>query len=292
MIFAAFGAPPWQLVVQHRAGSLDAVIAVERRRNLVFGFGALSVLTLGALVLLFSTLRAQQLARLQMDFVAGVSHELRTPLAVICSAGDNLADGKILDPPQVAEYGRLVRDEGRRLGGMVEQILQFSALESGRRRFDLRPVNLTEAIEETLAECDSLIRSSGFTVERDLESGLPPVSADRAALKQCLQNLVANAVKYGGDARWARVLAKIAGSEVRVTVEDRGMGIDPADLPRVFEPFYRGDAARNAQIHGTGLGLSLARSFASAMGGRLEVESHPGQGSAFTLVLPAAKGAA
>lgn len=284
------GQPPWQLIVKHSSGSLEAVIAADRERNLLFGFGALSVLTLGALMLLFSTLRAQQLARLQMDFVAGVSHELRTPLSVICSAGDNLADGKVLDAPQVAEYGRLVRDEGRRLGGMVEQILQFSAMESGRRHFDLRPVNLAETIEETLADCDSLIRSSGFTVERDLESGLPAVNADRAALKQCLQNLVANAVKYGGDARWARVLAKLSGREVRVTVEDRGMGIDPGDLPRVFEPFFRGDSARNAQIHGTGLGLSLARSFAAAMGGRLEVESQPGRGSAFTLILPAAKG--
>lgn len=292
VILASTASQPWQLWVRHRAGSLEAVVAADRRRNLVFSFGVLLLLAVSMAMIIISTQRARRLAQLQMEFVAGVSHELRTPLAVICSAADNLAEGFVGAKDQVKEYGALIRNEGRRLGGMVEQILYFAAGQAGRSHYQLQRVEVGEVVGSVLAGIAALPEADGFTVERNIDPDLPPVQADPAALTRCLQNLVVNAVKYGGESRWARISAERSftggAPAVRITVADRGAGIDPADLSHIFEPFYRGKAAIAAQIHGSGLGLSLARDIAQAMGGRLSVTSQPGHGAIFTLDLPAA----
>jgi len=209
---------------------------------------------------------------------------------VICSAADNLAEGFVGTKDQVKEYGALIRNEGRRLAGMIEQILRFAAGQSRSANYELGPVPVSEAVARVLGNIAALPAAEGFTVEREIDPDLPPVQADPAALTQCLENLILNAMKYGGETRWARVRAAASddGSRVRVSVEDRGEGIDPADLPHIFEPFYRGKAAQAAQIHGAGLGLSLARDMAEGMGGSLGAASALGRGSIFTLELPVA----
>jgi len=281
---------PWQLVARHKGGSLEAVVAAERWRNLLLSFGVLLLLAVSMALIIISAQRARRLARLQIEFVAGVSHELRTPVAVICSAADNLADGLVGAREQVKEYGALIRGQGRRLASMIEQILRFTAGQSRPASYDLGAVAVGEAITQALASVCALPEAEGFTVERGIDPNLPAVQADSAALVRCLENLVLNAFKYGAQGRWARVSASQSegGARVRVSVEDHGPGIDPAELPHIFQPFYRGKAALAAQIHGAGLGLSLARDIAEGMGGSLEVSSQPGHGSIFTLELPAA----
>ncbi len=294
LILPSAAEAPWQLLARHKGGSLESVVAADRRRNLFLSFGVLLVLAVSMALIIVSAQRARRLARLQMEFVAGVSHELRTPVAVICSAADNLAEGFVGAKDQVKEYGALIRNEGRRLAGMIEQILRFAAGQSRPASYDLGPVPVSDAVARVLANIEALPEAAGFTVEREIDPQLPPVQADAAALTHCLENLILNALKYGGEACWARVRAVTAndGSRVRISVEDRGAGIDPADLPHIFEPFYRGKAAQAAQIHGAGLGLSLSRDIAEGMGGRLEAASELGRGSTFTLELPAAAPAA
>jgi signal transduction histidine kinase len=283
----------WQLVVKHRSGSLEAVVVAVRRRNLGISFGVLLLLAASTVMAYVTTMRARRLAELQMEFVAGVSHELRTPLAVICSAADNLADGIVEAKDQVQHYGALIRSEGSRLSRMVQQILLFAAGQTGRAHYELHPVQIGQIIDRVLADDAHMVETASFSVERQIEPDLPLVMADANALGQCLQNLVSNAVKYGGDPRWlgirARKMDGARGPEVQVRVEDKGPGIEPAELNDIFRPFYRSKSVTAAQIHGTGLGLSLAKSIAEAMGGRLSVESMPGKGTAFTLRLPALK---
>ncbi|MFN7992624.1 MAG: HAMP domain-containing sensor histidine kinase [Bryobacteraceae bacterium] len=278
----------WEILVRHRAGSLESVVAANRMRNLLLSFGILLVLGGSVAMLIVSAQRARRLAHLQMEFVAGVSHELRTPVTVICSAADNLADGLVNAKEQVKEYGGLIRNEGRRLAGMVEQILHFASGQAGGTTYDLKPVSVADAVSAALENVSGLPDAVQFTVDREIEPGLPHVQADGAALTRCIQNLILNALKYGGENRWARVRAARSGDDperVRISVEDHGMGIDDSDLPHIFEPFYRGKDARAAQIHGAGLGLSLAREIAEAMQGTLSAESHVGRGSVFTLEL-------
>ena len=281
----------WLVALKHRAGSLDAAVASARRRNLAVSFGILLLLSVSIALILVSTRRAERLARQQMEFVAGVSHEMRTPLAVICSAGENLADGVIEERQQVRRYGSLIESEGRRLSEMIEQALEFAGIQSGRKAYALQPAETVRIIESAIAACAPLIEESGFTIEKRIAANLPALAADAAALSRAIQNLLNNAMKYSGDNRWVRLTAKPAAgqpaSEVQITIEDHGLGIAAADLPHIFEPFYRSDEVTSAQIHGSGLGLSLVKHIVEAHGGRIRVDSVAGRGSAFTLHLPA-----
>jgi signal transduction histidine kinase len=279
----------WVVAVNAAGGSLDAVVGRLRRRNLGISMGVLALLAAGMGVLLVSTRRAERLARLQMEFVAGVSHELRTPLAVIRSAGDNLAEGVVQAPSQVKEYGKLIRDEGRRLTGMVEQTLQFASTQAGRQPYKVESAGAEEFLRRAIDDLRPAVEEAGFLLEEQFEAGLPEVRIDVAAGSRILQSLVENALKYGGESKWVGIEAASRNGAVDVTVRDRGVGIDAEDLPHIFDPFYRGKRATDAQIHGTGLGLALARSAAEGFGGRLRAESEPGQGSAFTLSIPKAE---
>ncbi|MGH9832218.1 MAG: sensor histidine kinase, partial [Blastocatellia bacterium] len=280
----------WQLTVKHRAGSLEAAVTGARRRNLAISFGILLLLGASVGFILLSSRRAQKLATQQMEFVAGVSHELRTPLAVICSAAENLADGVIDNRDQIKRYGGLIRDEGRRLTGMVEQVLEFAGAQSGRKAYDLRATELNQMIENAISACHLQLVEGEFEIEKNVAAKLPLVKADATALSRAIQNLLSNAMKYSGASRWIGLSVKSVktanGEEVVIEVSDRGLGIAPSELERIFEPFYRGKDVTSAQIHGNGLGLGLVKQIIEAHGGRVSVESKAGQGSRFTLRLP------
>lgn len=282
----------WQLVVRHRRGGpLGAFVMAMHRRNLAISFGAILLLVTSMGILIIVSTRAHRLGRLQMDFVTAVSHDLRTPLAVISSAAENVAHGVIEGADQVRQYGAVIASHAKQLSALVEQVLLFAATRDGHQRYALQPLRITDILDSTLGATDGLIQAARFTVARDVDEGLPHVMGDRLALSQCVENLITNALKYGRDQRWIGIRARAAdrddgGREVQISVSDRGSGIDPADIPHIFEPFYRSPSAAAGQIHGTGLGLSLALRIAEAMGGRLTVSSKPGRGSTFTLHLP------
>lgn len=287
---SAEGRGYWELIVRHRDGSLDAAVAWLRLRNLLISFGTLLLLGSSVAMLMISTRRAQRLARQQIEFASAVSHELRTPLAVICSAGENLADGLIHDPQKARQYGQVIYGEGRRLTEMVEQVLTFASTQSGQRCYNYQPTDVAQVIESAIQAVQLPLRDHGFSIERAIATDLPLIEADAIALKRSVQNLISNALKYAQAGRWLEVGAMLAegarGPELQVSVCDRGDGIDPADLPHIFEPFYRGRRAESLQAPGSGLGLSLVRHAVEAHGGRISVESRPGQGSRFTLHLP------
>jgi signal transduction histidine kinase len=289
----SFDEPGWQLAVRHREGSLESAVTSLRRRNLAISFGILILLTGSVGMIYVSAQRARRLADLQMEFVAGVSHELRTPLAVIRSAADNLAEGVIASGPQVNEYGKLIRSEGRRLSTMIEQTLLFAGAQTGPKAFPLANVSVESVVSRTLKDLKPVVEEAGFQVETSIEPGLPAVRSNEDALSRVLANLVQNAVKYGGEAKWMAVRAASSNGthgsrEVELHVEDRGPGIDATDLPHLFEPFYRGKLALSNQIQGSGLGLNLAQRISRAVGARLTVETRPGRGSSFVIHLPVA----
>lgn len=278
----------WSLVVKHPEGSLLAAVNNLRRRNLMISFGVLLLLGSSVLMLVISTRKAQELARQQMEFVSAVSHELRTPLAVIRSAGENLADGFISSSEQVARYGRLIESEGKRLSEMVEQILEFAGVESKRRSYDMRPVDLAVVVDTVVESCKPLLDEKGFELERSTSDNLPLVLGDSKALTRAINNLLANAIKYSGERRWIGLRLSHNAKGIELTVEDRGIGIPAEELPRIFEPFYRCQRVIDEQIHGSGLGLSLVKQIVEAHSGSVSVKSEPDSGSRFTLFLPSA----
>jgi signal transduction histidine kinase len=275
----------WTLNVQHSAGSLDRFIANTRNKNLGISFGILGLLAVTIVLVFVSAQRARILAQRQIDFVSSVSHEFRTPLAVIYSAGENLADGVAREEKQVLRYGDLIKNEGRKLSAMVEQILEFAGANSGKKKYDFRAQSVPAIVENALGECQSLIDEKGFAVETDLAENLPTIKADANALSQTIQNLIFNSLKYSNGEKLIKISARPVGKRVKITVEDKGIGIAPKDLKHIFEPFFRAKAVVDEQIHGNGLGLSLVKETVEAHGGKISAESELGKGSKFTIEL-------
>ena len=276
----------WMLNVQHSAGSLDNFIAGARNKNLGVSFGILSVLAVSIILIFVSAQRARVLAQRQIDFVSSVSHEFRTPLAVIYSAGENLADGVAREERQVSRYGNLIKAEGKKLTTMVEQILEFAGANSGKKKYDFREHEVAKIIESALEECGGLIDEKEFRIETNFAENLPAIKADANALGQAIQNLIVNSLKYSNGEKLIRISAQNGGGSIKITVEDKGIGIAPKDLKHIFEPFFRAKAVVDEQIHGNGLGLSLVKETVEAHGGKIRAESELGKGSRFVIQLP------
>jgi signal transduction histidine kinase len=276
--------------VEHRGGSLASAVDTFRLRTLAISFGVLLVLALGVTMLTISTERARVLAKLQMEFAMGISHELRTPLTVIRVAADNLANGMMENARHAQKYGRLIGDEARRLTDMVEQILTFARTQSPGGS-ELAPAPPEQIVRRALVACSPALREAGMVVECAIEPGLPQVLVDAHLIVDCVQNLLNNAVKYAAGGGWVRVraeAARVAGeSAVRIAVEDHGPGVDPEELPHIFDPFYRGEGVRNSQIPGVGLGLSLVKRIVEAHHGTVEAVNAGGSGAIFSIYLPA-----
>jgi signal transduction histidine kinase len=285
----------WTFVARHRHGSLEQAVGRIRLHNMSVSLGILLLLTVTIGMLVAATQRAQKLARQQIEFVAGVSHELHTPLTAIRAAGQNLADGVVADPAQVRRYGSLIEKEGRRLSNTVAQVLEFAGIQSSRKIYTLRPVDVENVIDGALDDSRWMLQEKGAKVEKEVELDLPPVLADATALRRAVQNLIENAAKYGAGsgAAWIGVQARRAasGNGVEITVADHGPGIRREDVPHLFEPFYRGREVAASSIPGSGLGLSVVRHIVGAHRGKVTVATTatgPGRGSAFTLHLPGA----
>lgn len=272
--------PAWQLLVRRHEGAPAAIVAAARRRNLAVSAAILVILGVAVAMLALLLRRAESLRRQQIELVAGVTHELNTPLAALTSAGQNLADGVVTGNEQTARYGQLIVKESKRLTGMVGQVLDFAGLSSSPAPRVVAPVVIREVIDEACRFVDAA------KIDVDIAGDLPTVEGDADALARAVQNLVANAVKYG-DGSWVGIrAARGKHGTVAITVEDRGRGIDPRDLPHLFEPFYRGRATAD-RVRGSGLGLAVVRQIALTHHGRVTVERRRGGGSAFTIHLPA-----
>src|SRR5262249_14981167 len=280
----------WRVLVKHRSGSVEAAVGRLRFKNLAVSFGILFLLAGSVLLILVHSRRAQRLGTEQMEVVAGGSHQVCTPPAVIHAVSENLADGLISDKQEIERCGMVIRDDVRRLAAMVEAVLQLAGAFRGKALYHRAPVDVAGLIDKVLARYPQLSDTAEWRLEKDIEDDLPQVSADRAALGSALGNILDNAIKDNGDAPWIRISARAQTTPspgVVIVVEDRGRGIATEDLPHIFEPFYRADEVKAAQIHGSGLGLSLVKNIVGGHGGTVEVESAVGNGSAFIITLPA-----
>lgn len=277
---------PWSLSVQHTSGSIGTFVNGEFRRNLVVGAGLYLLLVAAIVAIVLSAIRSKRFAQRQVDFVSSVSHEFRTPLAVIYSAGENLADGVAHESDQVERYGDLIKGEGQKLSAMVEQILQFAGANSGKRKYNFALANPSDLVARALNECMPMLKEKGFEVETAIDDALPSVAADAGAISTALQNLINNAAKYSNASRWVRIRASNGSGSVKLSVEDRGIGISGRDLRQIFQPFFRSKEVIEAQIHGNGLGLALVKEIAAAHGGSVRARSEHGKGSEFVIELP------
>ena len=260
-----------------------------RRRNFAAAAVLLALIVAASATLIQASRRAQRLAELQMNFVAGVSHELRTPLSVIRTAAYNLRGRVSKQPEQVERYGQLIQSEAEKLGDMVEQVLRFASGEAGKLIQDPQPCSAEAIVERALEAMRPELERREIHIEKTIASALPPVIADAAALQHAVRNLIENAIKYGtARENWIGVSIEPARNAVEIAVRDHGPGIPGDDLRRIFDPFFRGRDPVSQQIHGTGLGLSLVKKIVEAHRGTIDVRSNPDSGTEFVLRIPTA----
>jgi len=241
----------------------------------------------GLLASFVDVTEVRRLESMRRDFVANVSHELRTPVAAIRSAAETLRDAAQRDPPAAARFVDMIERNADRMRQLVDDLLELARIESRELHLKTAPVPLAPAVEQAFALLADAARRKRIHLSSELPEGLA-VQADGRALEHVLTNLVDNAVKYCPPGARVLVRARSQGDRIHISVEDTGQGIEPRHLPRLFERFYRVDPGRSRDVGGTGLGLSIVKHLAESMEGEVSVESRVGQGSVFTVSLPAA----
>lgn len=249
--------------------------------------GVLSLLMIGGLLLTYRNVSKEMaLARLKSDFVSNVSHELRTPLALIRLYAETLELGRINTQEKKEEYYRIIRKESERLTALINNILDFSRIEAGRKEYDFRETDVAELVCSTLDAYRYQIEQQGFAFEQNIDPNIPKVPVDREAIARALVNLVNNALKYSANEKFLGVRLYRRDGVLKLEVVDRGIGITRREQSKIFEKFYRTGDPLVHSTRGSGLGLSLVRHITHAHGGEVEVESTPGKGSKFTLSFP------
>jgi signal transduction histidine kinase len=233
--------------------------------------------------------RETEIAQLKADFVANVSHDLKTPLSIIRMFGETLEQGRVPAEGRRQEYYRVIVRESERLTRLIDNVLDFSRIEGGRRTYDIAPTPVEPLVRETLDAFAWPLEQHGFKLEISVAPDLPDVPMDADAVGQALANLVDNAIKYSAEERSIAVDARRSGDRLALSVSDHGVGIPAAEQARIFEKFYRVGRSDTQGRRGSGVGLALVRHVAEAHGGAVTVASAPGEGSRFTLWLPLAE---
>ncbi|MGA3090175.1 MAG: HAMP domain-containing sensor histidine kinase [Terriglobales bacterium] len=280
---AAF--PALTLAIKLRGTTLGAIGRHFARTNFL-ALGALSLLLAGGIVLTYRNVsREMALARLKSDFVSNVSHELRTPLSLIRLYAETLEMGRLNSQEKYHEYYCIIRKESERLSALINNILDFSRIEAGRKEYDFRETDLRELVRNTLDSYRYQIEQHGFAYEERIDE-VPPLRVDREAVARSLLNLVNNALKYSEDRKYLGVKLYRENGSVKLEVIDHGIGIPYQEQHKIFEKFYRVGEPLVHNTKGSGLGLSLVRHIVRAHGGEVLVDSAPGAGSKFTIALP------
>jgi len=277
--------PGLALGIKLRGTTLAAIGQHFFRSSFLSLAGLSLVLACGIALTYRNVSKEMALAKLKSDFVSNVSHELRTPLSLIRLYAETLEMGRLTNPEKYQEYYCIIRKESERLTALINNILDFSRIEAGRKEYDFRETDLRELVRNTLDSYRYQIEQHGFTYEEKIDE-VPPLRVDREAMARSLVNLVNNALKYSQDRKFIGVSLYRDNGSVKLEVVDHGIGIPPQEQSKIFEKFYRVGDPLVHNTKGSGLGLSLVRHIAQAHGGEVLVDSSPGQGSKFTITLP------
>ncbi len=227
-----------------------------------------------------------QLEHMKDELLATVSHELRTRLTSLRGFAELLIERELPRERQTHFLG-VIRDESTRLARLIDELLDLKTLERGAPAYRFQPLALGPLLDDAVTACAGVAGES-HPIRLDTADDLPPVRADADRIRQAVDNLLANAVKFSPDGGAITVCARSYGELVMVSVQDEGIGIEPEDLPRLFHRFFRAEAASARQIGGTGLGLALVQQIVQDQDGQIDAESRPGHGSLFRFTLPRA----
>lgn len=279
--------PGWSLALFDTQGkSIDQLVRGEMRLYGAILLGIALLIVSGIVLTLRAATHEAETVRLRAEFVSNISHELKTPLSLIRLFGETLESDSPTDPNKRREFSRIIARESRRLTHLIDNVLDFSKIDAGRKEYAFEKEDLVKVAADTLEAYRLYLRDQGFTYEISLLRGPITVSIDRDAMAQALLNLLNNAEKYSGEPKYIGVKMTRQEGSVSITVEDHGPGIPPSDCAHIFEKFYRGEHGPALEAQGCGLGLTIVKKTVESHGGTVSVDSEPGRGSKFTITLP------
>ncbi len=277
--------PEMVLAIKLSGVSTTEIVRARTRRTLYLLLGIDVIILLAAGMFLRMLLRETQLARLKSDFVDNVSHDLRTPLGLIRMFAETLQMGRVPSEQKKQEYYGILAREAERLTRMVNNLLDFSRIEAGRKIYEPRAIDLAAVLSEVLDSYRYHLQRRGFELEEKILSQVPLINADKEAVSQAFVNLLDNAVKYSEAHKHITVALFRADPWVVIEVTDRGLGIEATQQQKIFDKFYRVEAV-GRDTRGAGIGLALVQHVMAAHGGKVEVQSELGKGSSFYLKFP------
>ncbi|HUL43318.1 MAG TPA: HAMP domain-containing sensor histidine kinase [Bacteroidota bacterium] len=281
--------PDYSIGIGLKGETVEELVQSRFYRNLSLIVVLDIVLILGAWMIYRNMKREVELVKMKSDFVSNVSHELRTPLSLIRMFAETLQMGRIKKDEKRQEYYDTILSESERLTRLVNNVLNFSKMQAGKKEYLFEEVNLNDIVSSVLGTFRFHLQSEGFAPQIDLDKNLPTIYADREALAQAVMNLTDNAIKYSNKQKYLRVATGIEGNKVFVSVEDHGIGIPPGERQKIFDTFYRVSAGLVHNVKGSGLGLTLVKNIVDAHSGMIVLESEPGKGSTFRLEFPQMK---
>jgi signal transduction histidine kinase len=284
--FATITGLPWDIFVAN--ASLEAGLNqfAQRRRLITMGLGILALFVIAASYFIGRAVsRELAAARLQSDFVSAVSHEFRTPLTSMRQFTEMLVEEDNLPTEKRQKYYLAQERATRRLSRLVESLLDFGRMEAGARPYRLERLDVGRLVKNVVGEFRQETGSNNLIIECSVPEDGPIVNGDPEALTQALWNLLDNAAKYSNDVPNISLEVE-AGNQIAIHVRDQGCGIPPSEKKRILDKFVRGSSAKTLGIKGTGIGLAMVKHIVDAHGGRVLIESEPGKGSTFTILLP------
>lgn len=284
----AFGPvfPNWDLAAAYRGSSVEGLARASFEKSLLLTSFVLCLLLLGVFLTLRAASREMGLAEAKSNFVSNVSHELKTPLALIRLFAETLELGRVKDGQQAQEFLRTINRETRRLTQLINNILDFSKIEAGRKEYRFVSSDVAEVVAAVLGTYEYQIREGGFELSTRIDHRLPMVRIDPEAVSQTVLNLLNNAIKYSEERKKLEVVVEARDGHIAIEVADHGIGIPRSEQRKIFEKFYRVNTGLVHNTKGSGLGLALVKFIVQAHGGQILVDSAPGKGSRFTILIP------
>jgi len=281
--------PPWRIEIFPSGG--EALGALDIKRSFYFW----TILTLVVVLIFGGVLISRTIAhemavlKLKSDFVSSVSHEFKSPLTSIKALTDRLQEGKVKDSEKMKQYFSLITQDVDRLTRLVRNILDFSKIEEGKKEYEFVDTDVAQLVIEQVEDFKKGEFTKGLKIQAQISENIPCVGIDKEALSQVLNNLLDNAVKFSPDRKEITVNVSKDNTNVFIEINDKGIGIPPHELNRIFDKFYQGRTTLRQSVKGTVLGLTLVKHAVEAHGGRITVNSQIGEGSTFSISLPIQK---
>jgi signal transduction histidine kinase len=227
-----------------------------------------------------------ELGKMKSDFVSTVSHEFKSPLTSIRQLAEMLQGGRVPSDERRQRYYNVLLEQSERLSLLIDNILDFAKMEEGKKEFEFEMADMRLLLERLISTIQQQVGHEGFALQAEVDTNLPSIKVDRAAITQAITNLIDNAIKYSGEAKKILVRGFVEGQHLIIAVEDFGVGIKAEEINKVFDRFYRGGDELTRTVKGSGLGLTLVKQIVEAHHGSVHVESEPGSGSTFSIKLP------